>query len=99
MSININIGTAATKDAPDTFDFAQIFDHEISVINERRQTRPVPGAQIALTQVVTDSGAMLDVTGRPVLRPSEDANLIGLSLSGGGIRSAAFSLGVLQALN
>ncbi len=32
-------------------------------------------------------------------RPTVDNNLTGLALSGGGIRSAAFSLGALQALN
>ncbi|HTO64392.1 MAG TPA: patatin-like phospholipase family protein, partial [Bradyrhizobium sp.] len=32
-------------------------------------------------------------------RPTEESQVIGLALSGGGIRSAAFSLGVLQALD
>jgi hypothetical protein len=40
-----------------------------------------------------------DVTGAQVWRPNEDANVVGLALSGGGIRSAAFCLGVLQALD
>jgi len=40
-----------------------------------------------------------DVASEPIIRPNEDANVVGLSLSGGGIRSAAFCLGVLQALD
>jgi Patatin-like phospholipase len=43
--------------------------------------------------------AAADVAERPVLRPPESANVVGLALSGGGIRSAAFCLGVLQALD
>ena len=40
-----------------------------------------------------------DDTGQPIPAPPETANLVGLSLSGGGIRSAAFCLGTLQALD
>lgn len=40
-----------------------------------------------------------DVAKQPVLTPAADANVVGLALSGGGIRSAAFCLGVLQALD
>jgi predicted acylesterase/phospholipase RssA len=36
--------------------------------------------------------------GTTPLRPKEESNVVGLSLSGGGIRSAAFCLGALQAL-
>jgi hypothetical protein len=42
--------------------------------------------------------AAADSTGQPVLTPPEAANVVGLALSGGGIRSAAFCLGALQAL-
>lgn len=35
----------------------------------------------------------------PILRPTEDSRLVGLALSGGGIRSASFCLGALQALD
>lgn len=40
-----------------------------------------------------------DVDGNPVYAPPAAAIVVGLSLSGGGIRSAAFCLGVLQALD
>lgn len=40
-----------------------------------------------------------NATEQSVLRPPESANVVGLALSGGGIRSAAFCLGVLQALD
>jgi hypothetical protein len=35
----------------------------------------------------------------PVLRPTAGSNVVGLALSGGGIRSASFCLGALQALD
>ena len=35
----------------------------------------------------------------PILRPTAGSNVIGLALSGGGVRSAAFCLGALQALD
>ena len=35
----------------------------------------------------------------PVLRPTASSNVVGLALSGGGIRSASFCLGALQALD
>ena len=35
----------------------------------------------------------------PVLRPTANSHLVGLAFSGGGIRSASFCLGALQALN
>src|SRR5579864_6941904 len=40
-----------------------------------------------------------DVDGRPITRPTAASKLIGLALSGGGVRSAAFCLGALQALD
>jgi hypothetical protein len=35
----------------------------------------------------------------PIMRPTSDSNVVGLALSGGGIRSASFCLGALQALD
>jgi Patatin-like phospholipase len=35
----------------------------------------------------------------PVLRPTASSNVVGLALSGGGVRSASFCLGALQALD
>jgi predicted acylesterase/phospholipase RssA len=37
--------------------------------------------------------------GEPILRPTASSGLAGLALSGGGIRSASFCLGALQALD
>lgn len=73
------------------FTFNEVFAKEISVINDRRreQTRPLG----SLKEKNTDS------TGEVVLVPEDGSDLIGLALSGGGIRSAAFCLGALQALD
>jgi hypothetical protein len=94
------------------FTFNEIFQAEIEVINQRRasQRHPMRPAvlltnKIKLTSddplrpnVVTEA-ELTDSTGTPVLFPIEDANLTGLALSGGGVRSAAFCLGALQALH
>src|SRR5262249_27233886 len=37
--------------------------------------------------------------GTPVMRPTPGSNVVGLALSGGGIRSSAFCLGAMQALD
>jgi predicted acylesterase/phospholipase RssA len=37
--------------------------------------------------------------GEPTLRPTANSHVVGLALSGGGVRSASFCLGALQALN
>jgi Patatin-like phospholipase len=52
--------------------------------------------QQELTQVETARDLRL---GKDPQRPSAQKNLIGLAFSGGGIRSATFNLGVLQALS
>jgi len=75
----------------DLSKFHQVFQSEIASINERR-------ALLKRTKIVLEQES-LDTHGRPVRRPTEESGVIGLSLSGGGIRSAAFSLGVLQALD
>jgi predicted acylesterase/phospholipase RssA len=74
-------------------DFNDIFHSEISVINDRRKFKRSNFTEVELKEVIRDS------TGQRVFGPNEDANLVGLALSGGGIRSSAFCLGVLQALN
>lgn len=73
--------------------FNHLFREEVSIINERRARQERPRGPIVLAEADPDS------TGNPVLSPNEDANVVGLALSGGGIRSAAFCLGALQALN
>jgi Patatin-like phospholipase len=74
-----------------TFKFPHVFKAEIDLINKRR--RRDPRGAIKLEHEAKD------VSGEWIWRPLEDANLIGLAFSGGGIRSAAFCLGVLQALH
>jgi predicted acylesterase/phospholipase RssA len=78
------------------FSFNHIFKQEISVINERRPAH----ARIVLESDKEAHGKeKTDSTGDPIIVPKEDSNLTGLALSGGGVRSAAFCLGALQALN
>lgn len=59
--------------------------------------------QVRVQERVVDSPAgriaKPDERDSPVPRPSEGHNLTGLALSGGGIRSASFCLGVLQGLD
>jgi Patatin-like phospholipase len=81
------------KDESMVIVFNDVFRDEISVINERRAGEKPPREAIVLGQEAIDSG------GEPVLTPNDDANVVGLGLSGGGIRSTAFCLGALQALN
>lgn len=75
------------------FDFTDVFRAEIAVINARRASQERSRAPVVLAEEATDSA------GNPILAPNDDANLVGLALSGGGVRSAAFCLGALQALN
>jgi hypothetical protein len=73
--------------APFTFE-EQVFQAELEEI--RRRLRPPTG--------VAPSDKPLPPEGSDV-RPSAAHGLVGLSFSGGGIRSATFNLGVLQALH
>jgi Patatin-like phospholipase len=72
--------------------FSDVFRREVSLVNERRGTDDPRG------HIVLETEASEDTSGHPVLRPNEEACVVGLALSGGGIRSAAFCLGALQAL-
>jgi hypothetical protein len=80
-----------------TVKFHQVFRAEIEVINKRRAPDPPdppdPRGTIDLEEEAKDN------CGEPIWRPPENASLVGLALSGGGIRSAAFCLGALQALS
>ncbi len=73
--------------------FHEVFAAEIDAINTRRLMqllpRPVADCQI--------EGC--DPDGNPIVSPTAESELIGLALSGGGVRSAAFCLGALQALD
>jgi Patatin-like phospholipase len=83
--------------------FYQVFQREIEIVNARRteQRRRGPDADKLVRRPTfeLETEAAGDVAGQPVRRPPESANVVGLALSGGGIRSAAFCLGVLQALD
>jgi hypothetical protein len=71
-------------------NFHEIFPLEIEAINKRRANKRPP---IVLEQ----EDCQRD--GTPVRRPTPSSNVIGLALSGGGIRSAAFCLGAMQSLD
>lgn len=67
-------------------DFTTVFAKEVEIIADRRKV------------VGLEAAALLEASAAPGgARPAAGLGLIGLSLSGGGIRSASFSLGVLQA--
>jgi hypothetical protein len=74
------------------YQFHEVFRKEIALINERRGRNGRGQIQLEIESPASASG-------EPVLAPRQDANVIGLALSGGGIRSAAFCLGALQALH
>ncbi len=69
--------------AAERISFRRIVRAEVEAINQRRAELGRPPLRIE--DVSIDAGETLDA--------------VGLALSGGGVRSAAFSLGVLQALN
>src|SRR6185503_13848355 len=73
----------------DVVSFNVVFDSEIASINKRRGAKKI---ELESEQVGSNDG------GRPK-RPTEESNLIGVALSGGGVRSAAFCLGALQAMH
>src|SRR5215471_7752095 len=79
-------GGAAKRE---TSKFHQVFAREIEAINKRR------GAQrpIALEEESRERD------GTPIYRPTAASKVVGLALSGGGVRSAAFCLGAIQALD
>ena len=75
-----------------TKNFCQIFEEEVEAINMRRLTKE----RLKIIELEEEDK---EHDGTPIMRPRRDADVIGLALSGGGIRSAAFCLGVLQALD
>ncbi len=80
-------------------EFAEVFAREMALINKRRQSQanaggPARPADISVAKIITGDAGKLDV-----VQPSSGHSLVGLALSGGGIRSAAFSLGVLQSMH
>jgi hypothetical protein len=63
-------------------DFDAVLKEELTLISRRRRAGGLPAPEVADTQP----------------QAVFDAGLVGLALSGGGIRSACFNLGLLQAL-
>jgi hypothetical protein len=68
--------------------FHEIFASEVGAINKRRASNNRPPIKLEQEDCQRD--------GTPVMRPKPGSNVIGLALSGGGIRSAAFCLGAMQ---
>jgi predicted acylesterase/phospholipase RssA len=74
-----------------TYRFHEVFEEEIQAINERR----LEFCRTDFAKLEVESEA----DGEPIMRPTASSNVVGLALSGGGIRSASFCLGALQALD
>jgi hypothetical protein len=74
-----------------TRKFDEIFVSEVEAISRRRKRHNRSAIALETENHKRD--------GTPVKRPNASANVVGLALSGGGIRSAAFCLGAMQALD
>jgi hypothetical protein len=74
-----------------TKQFREIFALEVAAISNRRKEHGRPAVALEEEDQKRD--------GTPIMRPTPGSNVVGLALSGGGIRSAAFSLGAMQALD
>src|ERR1700719_27285 len=72
--------------------FHEVFAQEVAEISERRKKHGRP-------KIDLEQGAVLRDGTTPVMRPKPASNVVGLALSGGGIRSAALCLGAMQALD
>lgn len=75
---------------------AEIRAIEERAIRLRRQRALVNGKNVASPYTAAPAAAVVEAASGS--RPQEVEHIVGLALSGGGIRSATFSLGVLQAL-
>ncbi|MDH3442998.1 MAG: patatin-like phospholipase family protein, partial [Deltaproteobacteria bacterium] len=92
--------------------FGKVSLAELEYIQIRRQALDIPVDEVAaeaahirkeLDQLTAnkkdpDFDVVPESEPRPAIRPGPQAGLVGLALSGGGIRSATFNLGLLQAL-
>jgi len=83
--------------------FDAVFASEIVSINKRRAAlrdlKMSSRENIALEPETDPSGKPLQTSdGSTPRRPTNTSEVVGLALSGGGVRSASFCLGVLQAL-
>lgn len=75
---------------PRLWGFCEVFLEEIVAINGRRAAQNSPPIRLEIEDFKPD--------GERIYRPTAESKVVGLALSGGGIRSAAFCLGALQAL-
>lgn len=82
QSANITTRSQASDDAPGIVKLPQVIESELAEIVQRRQ----------------EAGLPLDRQDADSAKAQVRDQLVGLSLSGGGIRSASFSLGFLQTL-
>src|SRR6266545_4815800 len=81
-----------------TYRFHEVFEEEVQAVNQRR--RRFGRAEVALElEPDVNSQSSARAEGEPIMRPTVGSGLAGLALSGGGIRSASFCLGALQALD
>lgn len=87
--------------------FVKVFLYELAYVEKRRKAlgldpHPVIREQERLLEALDDATRVAPdptrVAPQTDIRPSAKAELAGLALSGGGIRSATFNLGVLQGL-
>ena len=90
--------------------FARVFQAELQYVERRRDGMDLDAKSVAVEH--SRLGRILDAfkdenlnkssqdeeAPQSDIRPSVEAGLVGLALSGGGIRSATFNLGLLQAL-
>jgi patatin-like phospholipase len=95
------------KDLPPAAKWRKVFDEELSEIQQQRDRRefkakpPAEGASPTIGGAGGDNnppGPDGDDWMQRIRQEKKMHNLIGLSFSGGGIRSATFNLGVLQGL-
>jgi hypothetical protein len=76
----------------------EVFLVELAEIAKSRRTRGVAVADDWSAHAEAGATAPAAAGGAAVWKPPVDLNLVGLALSGGGIRSSTFGLGLLQSL-
>ena len=81
-----------------TKDWREVYDKEIEQVASQRRERVFKDESSANRIYGTVGGGRDGYWSRRICSGEHEENLVGLALSGGGIRSATFALGVLQAL-
>jgi predicted acylesterase/phospholipase RssA len=85
-------------DRPGTEDWRAAYDQEMVEIANQRMERLYKDEPSTKPVIAPGSKKSDAYWSRRILSGEHEENLVGLALSGGGIRSATFGLGVLQAL-